>query len=217
MFDKNTAASTDMLTEEQFMGRYVPVNEYDYPIMKDSYLRKGVYLNFLQFVSNSPQQETDDLPEYESTPGHDDMMAEVSRFAKAGSNAVWGYCDGKTVYVNTWCWTGFYPLVRRGNHFDLTAKAERKRVEAPAVHASTVITIVKIVATVALIGGVLYLTRGNSSNLNLDLFPSGGSGSGSYSTADISAPLPRITLPVGDKRYEVLATRINMRTGVLEF
>jgi hypothetical protein len=205
------------MTEKQFFARYVPVNRPEYPILRDSHLQQGVYLNFRQFLANAPipsapeqgsiwpypaGQSADSLPEYEEA---NDILAMNSLGANLDSNSIWGYCDGKIVYVNTGYEAGFYPFIRNGNGF-MMASREKLRNPHPQ---KTVVTVVEIVGFVALIVAIGWLCRNSGS------FPAISPGGGSP-VIPVRQP-PKIAVVAGGKTYRLWGAGIDMQTGKLAF
>lgn len=94
----------------------------DFPVLKDSVYRMGVYENFLNFRNNAPSIEgpieKTIVPRpaknwagtYEVIPRVVMPDGQREKVKKA-----WGFSDGKTLYVN---WHGeFYPLEKQQNYF----------------------------------------------------------------------------------------------------
>jgi len=83
----------------------------DHPILKDSVLNKGAYADFSQFLINRPsypicyRKDTGVIREYPITSFgvRDSLNKEVD------PGKIWGFCDGKRVYVRNGCCT-FYPF-----------------------------------------------------------------------------------------------------------
>ncbi|MDR3712814.1 MAG: hypothetical protein P4L51_08365 [Puia sp.] len=174
------------LTEESFVEKY-GWNGRGYAILRDKDLKRGVYLDFRQFVDNSPQpgilvsveehpkkmpdsaglQEQEEMPEYQEVT-LSKPVTDSGRSVKLDSSNIWGYCDGNIIYVNSKSRAGFYPLTRDGFLYNIPATNEKAAKARTARRGSTVMTIVGVAAVVALVVVVVCLSRNA---------PSGGSSS----------------------------------------
>lgn len=211
---------SEKLTEKQFFARYVPVNRPVYPILRDSCLKKGVYLDFHQFLANVPLdclpdqgtmapyftgKDADYLPEYEEI-NDVNVWARGDWRANMDSSNIWGYCDGNMVYVNAGSGAGFYPYIRNGNSFTIASRGKMRNPHPQ----KTIVTVVEIVGFVALIVAIAWLCRNNSSGFS-GFSPSGGSG---YIPP---LPPPKVSVTTGGKTYRLWGDEINMQTGKLKF
>ncbi|MFT3681498.1 MAG: hypothetical protein QM791_14590 [Ferruginibacter sp.] len=91
----------------------------NYPILKDSFLRPGVYMNFQEFRNNLPS-----VTAY--TISQEKVIGKV--LYKAGGTDTsrishpFGYCDGKNIY----CGDLEYPIIRIGDTFEyLSTRTDR--------------------------------------------------------------------------------------------
>ena len=69
---------------------------FNKPILKDTFYRAGVYLNYSEFINNKPGARLDELQ---------------------GIQEYWGYCDGKDIFINH----HNIKIYRSGNAFEYLA------------------------------------------------------------------------------------------------
>lgn len=77
------------------------LEEYKYPILKDSFLVKGVYRNFIEFRDNTPGIIMDfSIKEKVNYTGSAyDATKGVVKTADGKVSNVWGYCDGEKIFI----------------------------------------------------------------------------------------------------------------------
>ncbi len=85
---------------------------FNYPILKDSILKKGIYMNFSEFRNNQPSIENYKL----------EIKKKIGKLLYNGNDSsqvlkYWGYCDGEKIYNGDL----EYPLSRVENTFDFFA------------------------------------------------------------------------------------------------
>jgi hypothetical protein len=85
---------------------------YDFPILKDTVLRKGVYMDADELKNNSPSQLNFKI---EKTNVADMMYITQANGAQIPIRNDWGYCDGIFLYVRSR--DKYYRLQRIGNSY----------------------------------------------------------------------------------------------------
>jgi hypothetical protein len=97
---------------------------FEYPILKDTSFKKGVYASFEEFKNNNPS-----IPEFEVKKGKlgDVLYVKMENGESVASRSVWGYCDGKKLYIKTG--DNYYQLYRIDNSFYFNGSKEISRKE----------------------------------------------------------------------------------------
>jgi len=182
----STPGSPATYPETDFLRRYV--SQPRLPILQDSTFKRGVYANFQQALLDSPQ-----YPDYEPrypNPSYY-ILVKDSNGAKVKWNNIWGYSDGKTIYVFSQLDDGLvYPLIREGNSLVISlanADTATDKTNARAIN-------IVLLATAILSRGAIV---GTAAGYGIDP--------------------PRITEKLGRKKHVAIGTEINMRTGEIEF
>lgn len=81
------------------------------PILNQSILKKGAYTSFEEFKNNNPS-----INEYQFKKGEiGDFLYVKENGVEHPDRTVWGFCDGKNIYINSA--DKFSLLVREGNTF----------------------------------------------------------------------------------------------------
>lgn len=179
-------STTASYTETDFLRRYATLPGL--PIFTDSIFKRGVYANFQQALLDSPQYP-DYRPRYPN-PGYY-ITVQDSNGAEVKWYNMWGYSDGKIIYVFSRLDDGLvYPLIRDGNSLIISlANADTAAERATA----RVFNVVLLAAAI--------LSRGAFAG----------------SPSDYSIDPPRITEKIGKKKHVAIGTEINMRTGEIDF
>jgi hypothetical protein len=103
---------------------------FNYPVLQDSILKKGVYLSFAEFRNNQPS-----VPEYKVEKK---KQTGYVLYNMTGSDSVqiikyWGCSDGENIY----CGLMHHPLIRAGNTFEFfNDKAEYNTYDVPVLTSS---------------------------------------------------------------------------------
>jgi hypothetical protein len=92
--------------------------ERNIPILKDKNLQAGVYQTFEEFKSNKPSVQS-----FEVKKG---KWADVLHANGVPTRNVWGYCDGKYVFIKSG--ENYYPMVRFHDSFYYLGSTELIRV-----------------------------------------------------------------------------------------
>jgi len=92
--------------EEYYKGRW------NKPILKDSVLRRGVYKNFTEFLNNQP---SNDRYVVQKDKLIDILYVPMKNGELAVARDVWGYCDGKKIFIKSG--ENYFLLVRVQNGF----------------------------------------------------------------------------------------------------
>lgn len=89
----------------------------DYPILKDSIRRQGIYMTFTEFRNNTPSIEN-------FTVQKNKKVGKLLFTLKNGQSVevikYWGYCDGKDIF----CYDLSHPIQRVGNTFEFFAMSK---------------------------------------------------------------------------------------------
>jgi hypothetical protein len=85
---------------------------WDKPILRDSMPHKGVYKNFTEFLNNNPSVTHFVVKKDKLV---DVLYIPVGKTDMAAARDVWGYCDGKNIFIKSG--ENYYPLVRVQNGF----------------------------------------------------------------------------------------------------
>jgi len=76
------------------------LEEYDYPILKDTFLVKGVYRNFIEFRDNAPGIIDFSIREKINYTGEAyDVTKGVIRSSDGSETNVWGYADEEGIFI----------------------------------------------------------------------------------------------------------------------
>ncbi len=88
---------------------------FNYPVLKDSALKRGAYKNFEEFKSNNPS-----IRNYYIQSGRlsDEIFITENNQAYPLQN-FWGYCDGKTIFIRSA--GNLFPLIKTGNTYNVRA------------------------------------------------------------------------------------------------
>lgn len=70
----------------------------DYPILKDSILRKGVYISHQEFINNTPPVIDYNIKTFKNEPPV--LYIKDEKGNDFLSRKSWGFCDGKNIYIN---------------------------------------------------------------------------------------------------------------------
>src|ERR1700722_10998479 len=106
----------EYVTEKEFCEKKLIATHEN--ILKDSNLKIGVYTNFNEVVANSPKYSSY-YTRYEDSINYDIRVYDGNR--EISWNDIWGYCDGKTIYVRAEPnRENFYPLIREGNSLTIS-------------------------------------------------------------------------------------------------
>ena len=92
--------------KEYYAGRW------DKPIIRDSVPQKGVYKNFTEFLNNKPSITNFVVKKDKLV---DVLYVPVGKSEMAAARDVWGYSDGKYIFIKSG--ENFYPLVKVQNGF----------------------------------------------------------------------------------------------------
>jgi hypothetical protein len=89
----------------------------EYPILKDSIYKKGIYMSFNEFRNNRPSIENFKVEQNKKAgkllfTSKNDSSIEVIKY--------WGYCDGKDIF----CYDLSHPVQRVGNTFEFFAESK---------------------------------------------------------------------------------------------
>jgi len=115
-FEKLSCYSARQIDSFNFASRNIP-------ILRDGFLRKGVYLNFSQFKRNRPA-----YADFEKTYDKGEIMIYVKAKNLADSSSVndaWGFCDGERLFIHFGA--TFYRLFRSGDNFEFFAESDGDR------------------------------------------------------------------------------------------
>lgn len=115
-FQKLLCYSARQIDSFNFASRYIP-------ILKDGFLRKGVYLNFGQFKRNQPA-----YADFEKSYEHGETFIYVKAKNLTDSSAIndaWGFCDGERLFIHFG--PTFYRLFRSGDNFEFFAAGDGDR------------------------------------------------------------------------------------------
>jgi hypothetical protein len=91
------------------------------PILEDADLKRGVYMNFNEFLKNIPSQTNFDV---RKTKLADDIYL-INESDTFPTRHAWGYCDGKNVYIKQGI--NLYKLFRQKNGFAFIGSKELKQ------------------------------------------------------------------------------------------
>jgi hypothetical protein len=162
-------------------------------IFRDLNLNIGVYANFSEVVANSPKYSSYYM-RYEDSINYDILVYDGNR--EIYWNDIWGYCDGKNIYVHAESnRENYYPLIREGNSLTISLKPANFKVKEKASRSAE-----KIASGVMLIPAVL----------------SHGAASGSPGNFSNIEP-PKIYDKISKREYEIEGACINMQTGEIDF
>ncbi len=92
--------------KEYYAGRW------DKPILKDTAREKGVYKNFTEFLNNKPSVTNFVVKKDKLV---DVLYVPVGKLDMAPARDVWGYCDGKNIFIKSG--ENYYLLVKVENGF----------------------------------------------------------------------------------------------------
>jgi len=90
-------------------------NFFNFPIVKDSILKKGVYKNFNEFKLNKPS-----IVNYEVQKGKlSDELYVTENNQTYPLQGFWGYCDGKNLFIRSA--NNLFQLIKTNNTFNVRA------------------------------------------------------------------------------------------------
>jgi hypothetical protein len=162
-------------------------------IFKDSNLNIGVYTSFSEVIANAPKYPAYYMG-YEDSINYDIRVFDGNR--EISWNDIWGYCDGKTIYVHAEPnRENFYPLIREGNSLTISLKPANFETGEKATRSAE-----KVASGSMLILAIL----------------SHGSASGSPGSFGNIEP-PKIYDKIRKGEYEIEGACINMQTGEIDF
>lgn len=95
-------------------------NQFDYPILKTESPKKGIYLNYEDFLNNNPKEG-----DFEIKTDNGETYVVSHIIDTSVTNAAWGYADGKDIYKHLN--ESYYKMNRVQNTFELAGpRAIRK-------------------------------------------------------------------------------------------
>jgi hypothetical protein len=173
-------------SEDAFLKRYT--GRPGARVLQNALLKRGVYANFQQLLTNSPQYVNYE-PAYADVASYN-IVAKDSSGAEVGWKQIWGYSDGNTVYVfGNEANSAVYPLIKEGNSLTISLKSPDSAGDRSRTRVANGFMLVAAV-----------LSRGAAG-----------------SAVDIGVILPTITEKVGRKTYRTTGTEINIQTGEIDF
>ena len=170
------------LTKTEFFKKYV--NQARGMFFKDSGIKKGVYTSFEEAMTNSPKYKDYQL-KYKNY-----YYIEVSdnNGKRINWEDIWGYSDGKTIYVYAKSTEIFYPLIKEGNSLTISLKSANPQADKKSSQVA------------------------NGFLLSFSVLTHTASGPAAYGVVP-----PKIYQKFGTKKYEMEAGGINMQTGEIDF
>jgi hypothetical protein len=168
------------------LKKYLVSDRYEIPI--HNVLKRGAYENISQMINNSPRYLNIRYP-YADTVNYGIVISDDSGH-RVSDKLIWGYCDGKTIYVLAEPRReSYYPLIRNENSFIISLVPANIRENENAA---------KLANGVALVFGAL----------------SGGKGSASLASG-IDPPI--IFEIIRKRRFQLAGTCINMESGKIDY